>query len=89
MYAAAVVAGLYDTTLSSNPSFSAVSTPLGGFGPRAALGAPWKTTNDVEFATPKWGKWFNNRRLPGSLGNIPPAEKVTAFCHLESPAKVA
>jgi transposase InsO family protein len=28
----------------------------------------------VEFATLEWVDWFNNRRLFGPIGNIPPAE---------------
>jgi putative transposase len=35
---------------------------------------PWKTLEDVEFATLEWVDWFNHRRLLGSIGDIPPAE---------------
>jgi putative transposase len=35
---------------------------------------PWRTLEAVEFATLEWVDWFNNRRLLGSIGNIPPAE---------------
>ena len=35
---------------------------------------PWKTLEDVEFATLEWVDWFNNRRLLEYTGNIPPAE---------------
>jgi len=35
---------------------------------------PWKTTAAVEAATAWWVGWFNNRRLFGPLGYIPPAE---------------
>ena len=35
---------------------------------------PWKSFDAVEFATLKWVDWFNNRRLLGPIGNIPPAE---------------
>jgi len=28
----------------------------------------------VEWETLKWVDWFNNRRLLGPIGNIPPAE---------------
>jgi transposase InsO family protein len=34
---------------------------------------PYKTITDVEFATAAWVDWYNNRRLHGSLGNVPPA----------------
>jgi transposase InsO family protein len=35
---------------------------------------PWRTLEAVEFATLEWVDWFNNRRLLGPIGNIPPAE---------------
>ncbi len=34
----------------------------------------WRSFEDVEFATLGWVDWFNNRRLMGPIGNIPPAE---------------
>ncbi len=30
--------------------------------------------DEVEFATLEWVDWFNNRRLFGPIGYIPPAE---------------
>jgi putative transposase len=36
--------------------------------------APWRTLEAVEFATLEWVDWFNNRRLLGPIGDIPPAE---------------
>lgn len=39
---------------------------------------PHKTIADVEFATAAWVEWYNNRRLHGSLGNVPPVEYETA-----------
>ncbi len=35
---------------------------------------PWRSIEEVEFATLEWVDWFNNRRLFGPIGNIPPAE---------------
>ena len=35
---------------------------------------PWKTLDDVEYATLEWVDWFNHRRLLEPIGNIPPAE---------------
>ena len=35
---------------------------------------PWKTVDDVEYATLEWVHWFNNRRLLEPIGYIPPAE---------------
>ena len=35
---------------------------------------PWKTMDDVEYATLEWVDWFNHRRLLAPIGNVPPAE---------------
>ncbi len=35
---------------------------------------PWRSLDDVEYATLEWVDWFNHRRLLGSIGDIPPAE---------------
>ncbi len=35
---------------------------------------PWRNLEAVEFATREWVDWFNNRRLLGPIGYIPPAE---------------
>ncbi len=35
---------------------------------------PWKTREAVELATLQWVSWFNNKRLMGPIGYIPPAE---------------
>jgi transposase InsO family protein len=35
---------------------------------------PWRSLEAVEFATLTWVDWFNNRRLLGPIGDIPPAE---------------
>jgi transposase InsO family protein len=35
---------------------------------------PWRSMEAVELATLQWVDWFNNRRLLGPIGNIPPAE---------------
>jgi putative transposase len=35
---------------------------------------PWRTLEAVEFATLEWVDWYNNRRLLGPIGDIPPAE---------------
>ena len=34
----------------------------------------WKTREAVELATLTWVSWYNNHRLMGPLGYIPPAE---------------
>ena len=51
---------------------------------------PWRSLEDVEFATLEWVDWFNNRRLLEPIGNIPPAEYEQAYYQsLEDPARVA
>ena len=35
---------------------------------------PWRGSEGLELATLEWVDWFNNRRLFGALGYIPPAE---------------
>jgi len=35
---------------------------------------PWRSIEEVEFATLEWIDWFNNRRLFEPIGNIPPVE---------------
>ncbi len=35
---------------------------------------PWKTVDEVEFATLEWVEWFSSHRLLEPIGNIPPAE---------------
>ena len=35
---------------------------------------PYRTINDVEFATAGWVDWWNNRRLHGTLGMMTPTE---------------
>ena len=40
---------------------------------------PWTGINDVETATADYIDWFNNRRLHGEIGHVPPAEFETAY----------
>ena len=40
---------------------------------------PWRSFEAVEFATLEWVDWFNNRRLPEPIGNVPPAEAEDAY----------
>ncbi len=51
---------------------------------------PWRNLEDVEFATLEWVDWFNNRRLFGPIGNIPPAEFEALYDGIqEAPAMAA
>ena len=47
---------------------------------------PWRSLEDVEYATLEWIEWYNNRRLFGAIGNIPPTEFEER--HYQEPAKV-
>lgn len=40
---------------------------------------PWRTIEDVEFATLEWVDWFNTRRLLEPIGYVPPAEFEAAY----------
>lgn len=40
---------------------------------------PWPAINDVEIATAEYIDWFNNRRLHGEIGHVPPAELEAAY----------
>jgi len=50
---------------------------------------PWRNIEEVEFATLEWVDWFNNRRLLGPIGDIPPAEFEALYYETqETPAMV-
>jgi len=40
---------------------------------------PWKTFEEVEYATLEWVDWYNNKRLHESIGYVPPSEYEQAF----------
>lgn len=40
---------------------------------------PWRHLDAVEYATLEWVDWFNNRRLLGPIGYVPPAEFEEAY----------
>ena len=50
---------------------------------------PWRRFEDVELATLEWVDWFNNRRLLGPIGNIPPAEAEANFYAQLAETKIA
>jgi putative transposase len=51
---------------------------------------PWRSCEEVEFATLEWVDWFNNRRLLEPIGNIPPAEaEERYYATLDEPARAA
>lgn len=40
---------------------------------------PWRSVEDVEFATLEWVWWFNNHRLLEPIGYVPPVEYEEAY----------
>jgi transposase InsO family protein len=50
---------------------------------------PWRSFEAVEYATAEWVEWFNNRRLFGPIGDIPPAEAEAAYWRTPEPAAIA
>jgi putative transposase len=40
---------------------------------------PWRSVDNVEYATLEWVDWFNNRRLLGPIGDVPPIEFEEAY----------
>lgn len=51
-------------------------------------GGPWRTIEDVELATLRWVHWWNERRLHGACGDVPPAE-FEALYYLQQSAQPA
>jgi len=45
---------------------------------------PWRTADQVELATLEWVAWWNQRRLHGAIGDIPPAEHEAIY-YLQHP----
>lgn len=51
---------------------------------------PWRSLEAVEYAALEWVDWYNNRRLLGSVGDMPPAEaEARYYAQLEAPAMAA
>ena len=46
---------------------------------------PWRTVEQVEYATAEWVDWFNHRRLYEYCGDVPPAELETAYYRQTQP----
>jgi putative transposase len=45
---------------------------------------PWRTFDDVEYATLEWVDWFNHRRLLEPIGHVPPAELEQMYYQQQS-----
>jgi putative transposase len=50
---------------------------------------PWRGLDDVEYATLEYVDWFNQQRLHGEIGMIPPAEFEAIYYHQGTPALLA
>ena len=51
---------------------------------------PWRSLEDVEFATLEWVAWFNHSRLLEPIGHVPPAEHEEAYYRCQqAPAELA
>jgi putative transposase len=50
---------------------------------------PWRGLDDVEYATLEYVDWFNQRRLHGEIGMIPPAAFEVIYYHQGTPALLA
>jgi len=51
---------------------------------------PWRNVEAVEFGTLVWVDWFNNRRLLGPIGFVPPLEyELQYYCRQEAVARAA
>jgi transposase InsO family protein len=47
---------------------------------------PFKTLDDVEYATFEWVDWYNNRRLHSTIGYQPPTEyEANHYAHNPTP----
>ena len=50
-------------------------------------GKPWRTIDEVEYATARWVDWFNHHRLYEYCGDIPPIEMEAAhYAQAQRPA---
>jgi putative transposase len=51
---------------------------------------PWRTMEDVEFATLRWVWWFNHHRLLEPIGYVPPVEREQEYYRaLSDPVELA
>jgi putative transposase len=49
---------------------------------------PWKSLDDVEYATLEWVDWFNHRRLLEPIGHVPPAEFEATYWRKQTPDNI-
>jgi putative transposase len=46
---------------------------------------PWRSVEQVEYATAEWVDWFNHRRLYEYCGDIPPADLEDTYYREHQP----
>jgi transposase InsO family protein len=56
------------------------------YGPDASR--PWNDVDELELATLSWVHWFNEQRLHGYCGDVPPAEFEAAFYAAQQAAPI-
>ena len=78
------------------PSIGSVGDPIDNAIAESTIGlfknelirrrGPWRTIDDVEYATLEYVDWFNHRRLHSEIGQVPPAEhEATFYDHQTTP----
>ena len=50
---------------------------------------PWRSFEQLELATARWVEWYNQRRLHGSIGDVPPAEFESTYYREHTVSAVA
>ena len=76
------VAGIEPSVGSKGDSYdnALAETVIGLFKTEVIRGrGPWRTLEDVEFATLQWVWWFNHHRLLEPIGYVPPVEHEEAY----------
>ena len=76
------VAGIEPSVGSKGDSYdnALAETVIGLFKTEIIRGrGPWRTLEDVEFATLQWVWWFNHHRLLEPIGYVPPVEHEEAY----------
>jgi putative transposase len=48
---------------------------------------PWRSLDEVEYATLEWVDWFNHRRLLAPIAHVPPAELQAPSHRREDPSR--
>ncbi len=84
-------AGIEPSVGSVGDSYDAMAERINGLFKAEVIHrrGPWRSYEAVEFATLEWVDWFNNRRLLGPIGNIPPAEAEERYYAMLDEQKLA